>query len=308
MRKHGSWVLKIAFFCIAWLYAGALCKSQTKGFTTLSIDQQLVEDLQFETSPISYREKEQLKRAFTRPFHFLGKGGQSYVFESEDKKIVLKFFKKKHLFSDPFVETLDGLLPLFLKSYRFKLFKTRQESFGAVFKSCQLAYERLKEETGIVYVHLHPTQEIWHRVEIIDTLGISHWIDLDCTSFVVQKKAELVFDRIQRQFNEGNIEGVHNSITALFKAICARSSMGIRDCDNGLKRNYGYIGKLAVCIDVGSLNWDESLKESSNAKKELARKTKKLRRWLAEFHKDLIPYYDEQFKIVFKQSNESVSS
>lgn len=286
---------------------GRLCKQGTRGFEVLLMDLHVPQDSRLESFFVSSPDKEALNYLFEHPFRFLGKGGQSYAFISEDGKVVLKFFKKKHFLPDRVVEAVSSLLPNGLRRYRQKLLKTRKETFFNVFESCKIAQEKLFRETGLIYVHLTPTQGVWPKVELIDNLGISHWVDLDTTSFVVQKKADLIFDKIQEQFNQGDIEGVKRSIRSLFALISRRSFLGILDHDNnGLKRNYGYIGEEAVCIDVGGLEWDESLKERERAQQELRKKTEKLFQWIAEFHPEILPYCEE--RIVYPNNFKEVYS
>src|SRR5258706_12163985 len=78
----------------------------------------------WELSPLSAQEKENIDKILTEPFSFLGSGGQCYAFVSKDEKYVLKFFKQK---ANP--------CPLF--------------------NSCKIAYETLKEETGMLALHLN---------------------------------------------------------------------------------------------------------------------------------------------------------
>src|SRR5262245_62079366 len=50
-----------------------------------------------DVSNISKSNEEYLKIAFSQPFHYLDRGKQAYVFESQDKRYVLKFFDNRCL-------------------------------------------------------------------------------------------------------------------------------------------------------------------------------------------------------------------
>ncbi|MFS8562984.1 MAG: hypothetical protein LVR00_01060 [Rhabdochlamydiaceae bacterium] len=80
----------------------------------------------------------------------------------------------------------------------------------------------------------------------------------------------------------------HTSATA--------SAQGIRDNDNGLRRNYGYMGNRAISIDVGSFVLDDSLKDPVIAQIELERKTKQLGQWLTNEAPELLPYFNEELQ------------
>src|SRR5437868_3279127 len=65
------------------------CHKQTDGFSIYNI-----------SSNLSFREEWEIPQETTeakiilaQPFYYLGKGAQSYVFESEDGNFVLKFFR-----------------------------------------------------------------------------------------------------------------------------------------------------------------------------------------------------------------------
>src|SRR5438105_4469405 len=69
------------------------CHAKTEGFRVSNL---------FLKEPITGKDREielpenLQKEAFQQPYFFLASGGESYVFESQDKKWVLKFFKNHH--------------------------------------------------------------------------------------------------------------------------------------------------------------------------------------------------------------------
>src|SRR5579872_1197620 len=53
----------------------------------------------FETTPLS--NDTEVLAALDQPYTYFGQGGQAYVFFSQDKKYVLKFFKQRHFRKNP---------------------------------------------------------------------------------------------------------------------------------------------------------------------------------------------------------------
>lgn len=241
-------------------------------------------------------------KILSQPFKFLDRGGQSYVFISQDQKTVIKFFKKQYNISDGLIQAIDSFLPASLKKYRFEFLKTRQERFYPIFKSCKIAVEYLKDETGIIYLHLNPTRDL-PFLEVVDNLGISHKLNLNTTSFLIQGRAELIFSKMEERLARHDVEGAKQLIRNIFEYIYKRSQKGICDTDNGLKRNYGYIDDKAISLDVGSFVFDESLKDPLIYRAELERKTRQLGKWLAEVHPELVPYFEEELQVCLSKDN-----
>lgn len=289
-------VLKVGLAVAVLLGVRRFCDDRTSGFTAAMIDRHIPQDARWNTTSLSLEEEKNLARILDQPFYFLGRGGQSYVFVSKDRKIVLKFFKKNHAVPDSWIEKLDQLIPLSLAPFRREHLQTREERFQAIFASCKLAYENLKKETGLIYLHLNPTQAKHKTIQIYDRCGIAHTVDLDSTSFIVQKKAHLIFSKIKRQLQQNDVEGAKRSICTMIDYIAARSKAGIRDTDNALKRNYGYIEDMPITVDVGSFVLDETLKSAKAYKKEVVRKTRKLRKWIEKNHSELLPFYQEHMQ------------
>ena len=118
------------------------------------------------------------------PYTYLGSGNHTYAFMSRDEKTVIKFFKQKHM----------RVQSLFLSSEtKLRRAKERLESFS----SYLLAYEKLRDETGLLYLHLNPTHHLHQTVTLIDQHGKEHRVNLDEMEFLIQKKATLSFEMPQ---------------------------------------------------------------------------------------------------------------
>jgi hypothetical protein len=284
---------------LAFWGAAQFCHDRTKGFTLNSIDRSKHFEAQWETTPLDEKAEEKVAHILDQPFHFLGKGGQSYVFLSQDQKTVLKFFKKKNPVPDRWIELLHTALPKSLQLKREKHLQTRKERMSPIFSSCVLAYENLRKESGLLYLHLNPTMQKHKPLQVIDRLGITHTLDLNTATFLLQRRGELIFTRLKKLRKENDLEGAKRSIFAMMDFIVARCKAGIRDVDNGLHRNYGYLEEAPLSVDVGSFILDPSLKNPEVYYREVLRKTRKLKKWITRNYPELLPAYEAHLEELY---------
>jgi hypothetical protein len=222
--------LKVRFFSLILLAIGLsyFAQKQTDRFTFSKISTLLLEEkkAEFDSSLLS------------QPFSYLGKGGQSYVFVSQDKKFVLKCFRSSRL------KVLRFLSPI-SSSYNQKKQKMEEE-LKKTLESYALAYAKIPEETGLVAIHLDDHSSISSSLKIIDKLGICHTMDPNLIPFVIQKKALLVKEKIALDPN-----GAYRYLASLFSLLKTRIEKGIEDGDPNLAKNFGFVGEKAVQIDCG---------------------------------------------------------
>lgn len=155
-------------------------------------------------------------------FYLKDQGGQSYVFISADEKYVLKFFKDMPRPWIPFKK--------YQKKKIGKLIRT--------INGYHLAFERLREETGILYLHLSPTKTCL-ATTLVDRLLIEHSIDLSSVYFILQKRATPV-----ASFSE-------STLSQVCELLKKRASAHIADHDPRLQSNLGWIDGQLVFIDPG---------------------------------------------------------
>lgn len=179
-----------------------------------------------------------------QPFYFLASGAQSYVFLSKDGKTILKLFKHYH---GPFSIDLLKKFP-----FTHKAVQKREKRMHTLFASAQIAYERLSEETGVYFTHLQKTKSLFKKIEIYDKLGIQHRLDLDQTEFVLQKRAEVAFQRFHKLFTNHQIAEASKEMKQLLVLIENRSKKGIKNKDGKIMKNYGFLGEKPVELDIGS--------------------------------------------------------
>ncbi|MCP5506510.1 MAG: hypothetical protein H7A38_06475 [Chlamydiales bacterium] len=191
------------------------------------------------------------------PYTYLGSGNHTYAFMSRDEKTVIKFFKQKHM----------RVQSLFLSSEtKLRRAKERLESFS----SYLLAYEKLRDETGLLYLHLNPTHHLHQTVTLIDQHGKEHRVNLDEMEFLIQKKATLSFDHLNKLFSEGAYDKAISSICSLLHLVAKRSQMGIYDKDLQFYKNFGFIENQAVEIDIGEFRAGQEVRPTQEELQELS--------------------------------------
>ena len=162
------------------------------------------------------------------------------------------------------------------------------------FESCKFAYQELKEETGLHYIHINKTDCRFGTVMIVDNSGVSHTVDLDRTEFMVQDYCELAISRIDAHMRCGDLEGAKGTITTLFDAIEDWSRRGIRLENPILKKNIGFCEGKVIMLDVGSLKKNSGFKNPEQIKKEIKYVSRGLGRWIYHHHPALFPFYEQE--------------
>jgi hypothetical protein len=267
------------------------CEKQTNGFRFYSLLSNLPNDPRWEVPPLGEAEQQQINALLDQPFTYLGSGGWCIAFLGQDQKTVLKFYKHTHLLPEALFQHFS-FQNLLLKSSTLPQDTYYFQEFN--FKSCRLLYERAKERTGLLYVHINKTQGLHKPVTLIDSIGIKHTLDLDKTEFVVQKRAHLLFSHIDELAKSNRIEDAKRAIDDLLDCLLTFYKLGMRDYDLSLRNNFGYTEDNAVTLDLSSFGPDESLKKPGEYRKGLIVKTQTLSRFLRKNHPDLHSYLEER--------------
>ncbi|WP_316357436.1 hypothetical protein [Candidatus Neptunichlamydia sp. REUL1] len=187
--------------------------------------------------------------------HYLGSGNHTYAFVSDDGEIVIKFFKQKQMRTKTWADSLS--IPakrIFYPTGKIdRRMKERQDSFS----SYKLAFEKLPEETGILYLHLNKTDNLNLSLTLIDQNGATLEISLDEMEFLIQKKATLVFQHLKNLYKKGQSKEAEKAIISLFEIVASRSQKGIYDKDLQFFKNFGFVNKQAIEIDIGEFRTNQ---------------------------------------------------
>jgi hypothetical protein len=177
----------------------------------------------------------------SQKFTYLAEGAQAIAFTSSDGKYVLKVFKMRNLTPS----WTDKLCP--------HVVRRRLKNLNYVFNGYRNAYQDLRKDTGLVWIHLAKTDGMHQTLTLIDRDGKEYLVDADTTEFVIQEKAELIFDRLSRLRSEGRTSELEEAIALVHALVKHRIDMGYADRDYAVSNNYGFVGNRPIQIDIGRL-------------------------------------------------------
>jgi hypothetical protein len=184
-------------------------------------------------------------------FSYLGRGAQTYVFESADKKYVIKFIRY-HKYKVPFWNEILNYLNLSSKNVQ-KTVKAKINRYNLVMKSYKLSYSFLSDISLVEYVHLNQTDFFNKKIVVRDKCSKKHLIDLDKVAFVIQKKVSGLPEGINDKIRKNEEQGVCHIIDSFFDSLSflAKNKIVNRDYPN-IIRNSGVFDQKYVMTDVGS--------------------------------------------------------
>ena len=257
-------LVKLLLFALLFYATERLCHSATDGFLISNITSEFSsEGDRLELPPV-------IKKALGQKFYYLCKGAQTYVLVSEDGNYVLKFFKFQHLRKLPFMrkETLEK----------------REKKREALFASYKLAFEKMREESALLLLHLPSSEKLKQNLQIVDRLGIEHTLDTAKTPFILQRRGELLLPTLQALRDQGDKAGAEQVLIAVVGLVGQLQQQSIVDTDFHLSKNVAILDGKALLIDCGSLT-------ANHTKQQL--KAGSLQKWLAREWPDMAQSFEE---------------
>lgn len=146
-----------------------------------------------------------------------------------------------------------------------------------IFAQHKIAFSLLREETGLLFLHLAPSDRICHYVHVTDRSGKTHILNLNQTPFVLQKKAILAENYLSGLVQENKIAEAKEAIARIEQLFAKRLQVGITDPNQTMHNNYGFIDGRPIQIDVGRIRLDSGL-----ASDEQKRILNNFHAWLSE--------------------------
>jgi hypothetical protein len=298
---------KITVCIFSFLALNFLCKSLTDDFSTNYLIHPAPKESKWNTGT----PPPELEPLLDQKYTYLAKGKQAYVFLSEDKTHVLKLFKPLA----PFIN-----LPLFGKNFHIGLakipfvkaltidpkspgyLKTRDMEFQSYINSFFL----LPEETKLEYLHLAETDCLKKKLKVYDKIGVLHTIDLDSSSFLIQKKTDLLYPTLSKLLKNKETEQakvlLKNFVEFYFQLI-------EKDIFNPttLEKNLGCSSDLKpVQIDVGRVLRPQDLKlaDLEVPLTQIYKSTSHMKKWLKSRSPELYVYL-KQIEEELLQANSS---
>lgn len=267
--------MRLLAFILTMVLVKKFCYQQTDGFALYKIKSSLAFHPEWETKA---EDNSALHGILDQPFYYLTKGAQSYVFASRDGQTVIKFFRMYHLRPPAWLDMLS--VPPVLQPLKLKKMIEKRQELTKDFDSYKIAYEEMKEETGLIYLHLNKTAHLNKRLIIYDKIGIAHELELDEMEFLVQKRATLVYPAIADLMHAEGTPAAKQAISALVKLLVGRCERGIFDKDPDLNTNFGFLNKQAVQIDIGRFRRELACPQAAAYRDEIIRITDNFRQWL----------------------------
>ena len=282
------------------LTIGFVTQRAHHGFNVQKIRSPFEASSEWEIPRLKEVEKELLQEIVSQDFHYLGSGAQCYAFLSNDGKYVIKFFKIKHLIPKKWL----NLIPFpALANYRLKKIDRRILRHHELFTSYRRAYEELKEETGLIHIHLNKSKELDIRMRLYNRQGNCYHLNLDDYEYVLQKKSELVKERITSLIEKGETKEALESISTLLKQILVQCKKGFIDQDSGVSHNYGFVGDQVIHFDIGEMIEDGIAKEPFYYQREILRVGRKLEEWIKVQYPDLLHDVEELIDGIINSSD-----
>lgn len=252
----------------AFLFAGVVCELAVTQFLLYDIASNKYYRPQWESINPTSEELTHILERLQQPFYYFGSAKNHHAFISKDNTTVIKFFKQYDWQSGWLVHTPRKL--------------------DAVYSSCKIANEVLKQETGTLCMHLNKTAKFFGKMTLEDNLGFTHLVDLDATQFVIQKHAKPIFAKIAREIKRGSLGGAKKGISATLDILESICKKGIKIDSPPKRKNFGLVDEKVIFFEIDSFS-----NKSFTPRKELKSNTRYLRNWLKKYYPELYLFYNE---------------
>jgi hypothetical protein len=292
-------LLAIVCFPLILMTAGLLSCYHANGFSLSKIRSNLPFNSNWETDPLNENQKTHLtKDVFHQTFYYLSSGTHCYTFISEDKNYILKFFKSKSLSPKGWLNFYPISL---LRHLGWSDRLDNQFLSEHVFANYKNAYESLRAESGLIYIHLNRNREFKTHACLIDAKGKKHLIDLDTVEFILQKRGVPIFEHLESLIQSNDLETFKASIRSFFQMIAIRCEKGFASQNVSLHNHFGFIREQPIQFDCGLLTKDLSMKYPMNIQREILQATERLNLWASEHHPEVTFIIQEEAQRTINQ-------
>jgi hypothetical protein len=275
---------------------GRLYYRLTDDFRISNITYSIPYRAEWDTPSLSESQRNELSSILNQNFYYLGKGAQSYAFESADGKYVLKFVKFKHIRSSFIMSSLGSALPYF-KHLLDQSAERKDKKLNMIYGGYLLAFRLHRKEAGLIYLHLNPTDTFKKDVIVYDKMGLKRHVDLDQAIFVIQEKGKTLRTVLSKQ-----------RIRQIFDLYLSEYQKGIYDRDHGVMHNTGFVKETPIHLDVGKLYEAEEMKKKEIYQKDLDKIFYKIRLWLNTRYPDdaseIVADMQDKYKELFGEKFE----
>lgn len=240
--------------------------------------------------PITQEEVPRLAEIFEQNFYYLGKGAQVYAFGSGDGKYVIKFFKFKHLKPSFSLYLLPSISPF--RELKTKSLNRKDRKLQGVFYGHAVAFKYDKIHSGLLYLHLNPTDSLGLQVKLIDKLGFKRIISLDPIPFVIQKRGETLRTVLSNLLEKKDVELAAFRANQILDMYLSEYQNGVWDRDHGISHNTGFMGDVPFHLDVGKFSFDERPQPKEFYANDLKHVAFKIKEWVRENYPSFSPSFE----------------
>lgn len=274
MKKY----ITIALALILLAAGGRAYFRLTDDFRLANITYPLPHHNEWDIPKLPTHEQAEIEKILQQTFTYIDKGSQSYAFGSADGRYVLKFFKFKHLRPHWLVETLSPL-PYF-NNYKRKQIKRKQRKLESLFAGYRLAWETLRDESGLVFIHLNKTTDLYPQAHLRDKIGLKRTVDLDSVVFIIQKKARTTRAVLDELLSKGDVATAKQRLEQIFALYASEYARGIYDMDHGVLHNTGFVGDQPIHLDIGKLTREPLTLDPAFRKEDFKKVIDRIDAWL----------------------------
>lgn len=299
-KRDMIFLMLLAIFPLVLMGGGLFFCCRSTGFSIDKITSRLGYNIIWDIEPTSVKQREFLtQKVFPQKFYYLASGNQCYAFISEDREYILKFFKMQNLFPK---DWLNGFPLSLLQRIGFKRKPSNQFLYERIFASYKDAYELLREETGLLYIHLNKTSEFRSKVTLIDNKGRNYSLNIDAVEFIVQQRAQMIYDRFSKLIKNENYEDLKICIRSFLQLIAARCEKGFIDQELSIRKNFGFVGNKAIQFGCATLARDGSMKYPLNFRNEILEIAEHLDNWAQEEYPEASLFIQEEAQKIINHS------
>ncbi len=225
-------------------------------------------------------------------FHYLDKGAHCFAFISEDKKYVIKFHRyASHM----------RIFPWLNHPFSYQFNKERKKIKAHNFKTLdynlanyKTSYENLKEESGLILVHINRTDTLKKTLTLVDKRGGEYKVPLDQVTFILQHKADLIYPTLDRLYGAHQIDQAKAVVSQIIHLMVACCDKGYVDQDPILRKNYGLLENQAIHIDIGDLIRNDTMKEKESRRLHIIELTASLKKRIENSYPQLLDHYNKE--------------
>jgi hypothetical protein len=265
---------------------------RNNGFSLSFLYSSLSPRAEWDLPPPTPEQKILLNEVAKQKFHYLAKGSHCYAFVSEDQNYVIKFHRyASHMRLFPW---LTHPFSYHFEQRRKKIKEHNFQRLRANFTSYQSSYRNLKEETGLILLHINPTEHLHVTATLVDKTQAEYKVPLDEVTFILQHRATLIYPTLDKLLSESNLEEAKSVVSHVIELMLSCCKKGYVDKDPILRKNYGLLKDRAIHIDVGDLVLQEGISLKENYIPHIKGMTEDLHKRLESLYPALLDHYYQE--------------